>query len=387
MLDEHRAPAHHICHGSMSTRHGVKRTSNAWASAHDADCIPFTRRRVGVRPGFRGQTYHLTGMGRIMSKGLAAQVRGVWAASGILQVGHSRFVRKQAARCQLQAQGVGATSARIATLTPITSYRTYDAYNAVCADFARFAETQGVQRVQDLRPAHAAAFLRQKLEDGLSCNTMRTYAAALTKFDAALSLAPRKMRIPEEARLSAGVLIMRQGYNASSPRLDQFRRAYVNPEDVVGRVEQPLHQLAARLQLHGGFRVSEVMGMTRKSLKGYAVDPVTGCESGLVEVQGKGGYVRWQYVPKADYDALKAHLDANGGKMGLVYKPYLRGLNRACSEVGETWSGTHALRHNYVQTFAGEAHARGLDDDAVAREAMERVGHHRTSELQTYTRQ
>jgi len=370
----------------MSTRHGVKRISSAWASAHDADRTPFTRRRVGVRPDFRGQTYHLNRQGRIMGKGLAAQVRGVWAASGILQIGHSRFARKQAARSQLQAQGVGATSSRIATLTPITSYRTYDAYRAVCADFARFAEAQGVQRIQDLRPVHAAAFLRQKLEGGLSCNTLRTYAAALAKFDAALALAPRKMRIPEEARLSVGVAIVRPGYNASSPRLDQHRRAYVNPEGVVDRVEQPLHRLAASLQLHGGFRVSEVMEMTRKSLKGFAVDPVTGRESGVVEVQGKGGYMRCQYVPKAHYEALRAHLDANGGKMGLVYKPYLRGLNRACSEIGEAWSGTHALRHNYVQTFAGEAHARGLGDEAVAREAMERVGHHRMAELQTYTR-
>lgn len=55
--------------------------------------------------------------------------------------------------------------------------------------------------------------------------------------------------------------------------------------------------------------------------------------------------------------------------------------------MGEAWSGTHALRHNYVQTFAGEAHARGLDDDAVAREAMKRVGHQRGSELATYARQ
>jgi len=321
-----------------------------------------------------------------MGKGLVAQVRGVWAASGILQTGHSRFVRKQAARCQLQAQGVGATSARIATLTPITSYRTYDAYKAVCADFARFAEALGVQRVQDLRPAHAAAFLRQKLEDGLSCNTMRTYAAALAKFDVALALAPHKMRIPEEARLTAGVAIVRPGYNTSSPRLDQFRRAYVDPEGIVERVGKPLHQLAARLQLHGGFRVSEVMEMTKKSLKGFAVDPVTGRESGLVEVQGKGGYVRWQYVPKADYEALKAHLEANGGRMGLVYKPYLRGLNNACSEMGEAWSGTHALRHNYVQAFTREAHALGLDDETVAREAMERVGHHRPCELITYSR-
>jgi len=32
------------------------------------------------------------------------------------------------------------------------------------------------------------------------------------------------------------------------------------------------------------------------------------------------------------------------------------------------------------------ARARGLDDDAVAREAMEMVGHHRLVELQTYVR-
>lgn len=50
------------------------------------------------------------------------------------------------------------------------------------------------------------------------------------------------------------------------------------------------------------------------------------------------GYVRCQYVHKANYEVLRAHLDANGGRMGLVYKPYLRGLNRACSEVGEAWA-------------------------------------------------
>ncbi|GAB6124894.1 hypothetical protein JCM14124_06000 [Humidesulfovibrio idahonensis] len=47
---------------------------------------------------------------------------------------------------------------------------------------------------------------------------------------------------------------------------------------------------------------------------------------------------------------------------------------------------THALRHNYVQAFAGEAHACGLDDDAIAREAMARVGHNKESELTTYYR-
>lgn len=75
--------------------------------------------------------------------------------------------------------------------------------------------------------------------------------AALAEFDAALSLAPRRMKTPEEARRSAGAAIMRPGHNASSPRLGQFRRAYVDPGGVVGRGGKPLHQLAACLQLRG----------------------------------------------------------------------------------------------------------------------------------------
>ncbi len=159
-----------------------------------------------------------------MGKSLAAQVRGVWAASRILQVGKSRFAQKQDVRDMLQASGLGATSSRIAAHTPISSYRTYDAYIAVSADFARFAQSLGVTDVRDLRPEHATAFLMAKLAAGLSCNTIRTAAAALGKLEQALSLAPAKMRIPSEARLLPGIDAIRREFNRLAPRLEQERR-------------------------------------------------------------------------------------------------------------------------------------------------------------------
>lgn len=140
-----------------------------------------------------------------MGKALGSQIKGVWAASGILQVGASRFKAKAAARDTIHSEGHGATSARIAEHTPITGYRTYDAYKSVSLDFAAFAEGMGVRHVRDIRPEHAEAFLLAKLEEGRSCNTLRTYSAALGKLDVALSLAPRAMRIPSEARLSPGL--------------------------------------------------------------------------------------------------------------------------------------------------------------------------------------
>lgn len=252
--------------------------------------------------------------------------------------------------------------------------------------FAHFAAEQGVQRVQDLRPKHAEAFLRERLAAGCSCNTMRTYAAALGKFDVALGRAPRSMRIPEAARLSPGVDAVRVEYNRDAPRLDQARRAYVSPGSVVQAVEGPGHQLVAKLQLGAGFRISEVLGLNRGSLRGETTDPVTGRSAGLVFVKGKGGFGRTQFVPVEVYRALSAHFDANKGGMRVRYKAYLADLHRAAEATGEVWAGTHALRHNYARSFLVEAAGAGLRTDAAMKETMERMGHHRISEVRTYTR-
>lgn len=321
-----------------------------------------------------------------MGKGLVSQVRGVWTSSGILQVRRGRFALKQAARDQIHAQGVGATSTRIAALTPISSYRTFDAYRAVADDFARFAQAQGVTRVRDLRPEHAEAYMLAKLAGGRSCNTLRTYSAALGKLDQALAGAPRSMRIPAEARLLPGLDSARIVCNRSAPRLDAERRAYANPQGLVEAVQGGGHRLAARLQLTAGFRVSEVMALRRSDLRGETVDPVLAVPAGLVHVVGKGGYERTQYVPLTEYRALAEHLAGHSGVMDIRYKPFLSDLHQAADGTGQAWTGSHGLRHNYVRAFIVRAAEAGLSSMAVMSEAMERVGHHRVSELKTYCR-
>lgn len=321
-----------------------------------------------------------------MGRSLAHQVKGVWAAARILRIGKSRFQDKQDVRDQLRAEGIGATAARIAERTPIASYRTFSAYRAVSLAFAHFAAVRGVQRVQDLRPEHAEAFMRTRLAAGCSCNTLRTYAAALGKFDVALSRAPKAMHIPDAARLSPGIEAVRRDFNHEAPRLDQDRRAYADPHGLVRAVQGEGHRLAARLQLGAGFRVSEVLGLNRASLQGETRDPVSGRWCGLVEVVGKGGFGRVQYVPLAEYRALASHLEEHRGGLAVQYKPYLADLHRAADAVGEAWAGTHALRHNYVRAFLVEAAGAGLGADAMMREAMARVGHHRMSEVRTYCR-
>ena len=221
-----------------------------------------------------------------MAKKLISQIKSVWAASGILTVGASRFHQKQDARARLVRLGQGATSSQLSELTSVTSYRTYDSYRGVSVEFARFTEHAfGVRRVADLRPDHAEAFIRAKLVAGASCNTLRTAAAALSKFDSALARCPRKMHIPLEARLRPGLDAVRAEYNATAPRLDIERRAFFEPKAVVAAVGGGVHQLVARLQLEGGFRISEIQGLRPSDLRGLVWDPVSGTLAGSVHVE------------------------------------------------------------------------------------------------------
>lgn len=322
-----------------------------------------------------------------MAKNLVSQIKSVWSASQILAAGASRFEEKRTARTQLARLGKGATSARMAERTRITSYRAYDSYKGVSLDFARFCEALGIRNVSELRPEHAEAFMRDKMASGASCNTLRTLAAALGKLDAALSRCPKKMHIPDAARLKAGIETARQDFNATAPRLDTARRAYVTPERLVEAVKEPTHRLVCSLQLKAGFRISEVQGISRCDLRGVVRDPVTGALAGRVHVHGKGGFERDQFVPIETYTALQGALAKDANAMRFGYGSYLRSLRSACHELGEAYSGSHGLRHNYIQAFVLSAAESGnLSMRGIQREAMERVGHHRESELATYFR-
>jgi len=116
-----------------------------------------------------------------------------------------------------------------------------------------------------------------------------------------------------------------------------------------------------------------------------AVDPVFRHLAGLVHVVGKGGFERVQYVSPKEYDELARHL-GRYGHMGISYKPYLADLHRAADATCQAWGASHGLRHNYVRAFVIRAARAGLSSQAIMREAMERVGHHRVSELKTYCR-
>ena len=320
-----------------------------------------------------------------MGRSLVAQIRGVWSASSILTVGKSRFEEKGDVRDKLRAAGVGATSARIAAATGICSYRTYDAYREVGDDFARFAEGQGVRDIRDLRPEHAAAFLRDKLAAGLSCNTLRTYSAALGKLDNALDRVPRKMRIPAAARLLPGIDDVRPLLNSKAPRLDQSRRAYIRPDAVVAAMKDAAHQLVGRVQLTGGLRISEALGLRRQDLRGETVDPVLGTPCGEIAVKGKGGFPRSALLPMPVYRELAELIRADGG-IGVAYKPYLEDLRQAAAASGDLWGASHGLRHSYARAFLTQAAEAGLTCEDAMREASERLGHHRLSVLRVYCR-
>lgn len=92
-------------------------------------------------------------------------------------------------------------------------------------------------------------------------------------------------------------------------------------------------------------------------------------------------------MPLATYRVLQEVLAKDADALRFGYGSYLRALRSACHLSGETYSGSHGLRHNYIQAFVLSAAETGnLTMREIQREAMERVGHHRESERATHFR-
>ncbi|OIO00609.1 MAG: hypothetical protein AUJ49_09635 [Desulfovibrionaceae bacterium CG1_02_65_16] len=185
------------------------------------------------------------------------------------------------------------------------------------------------------------AFLRGEIAAGLSCNSLRTYAAALGKLDNALGRAPRKMHVSTTARVLSGVEEVRAQFNREAPRLDQSRRAYFKPAAVVEAMRDDARRLIGRVQLTGGLRISEALGLRRQNLHGGTSDPVLGTPCGEVSVKGKGGFRRSAFWPAPVYRKLAEHLCAAGGTQ-VEYKPYLADLRQAADFTGGLWGGRMA---------------------------------------------
>ncbi|WP_026843300.1 hypothetical protein [Citrifermentans bremense] len=167
-----------------------------------------------------------------------------------------------------------------------------------------------------------------------------------------------------------------------------YGRAFEDPEALIAAIQDPMHQLAAKIQLESGCR-GEGVGFARSkfskskldihNMHGIKQDPYfPDREVGEIRTKEKGGYESSHYVSVDTYAELEAFIAAHGSLCG-DYGSYLQSINKAAKETGQyrPKRGPHGIKHAFAQRFFKEAILAGKSTTSAEIETSRRCSHRR----------
>ncbi len=252
----------------------------------------------------------------------------------------------------------------------IYSYNTADSYRDISKDLMSYLkENHGVKDIEKIHNDHVNSFLRYKIDSGCSRATMQLYCSAIEKLELALNLYSKQN--------SRGIIYH---FDLSEIRKQIIKieknaeaRAYENPTEIIRHIQDKRFRTVATLQYEAGLRISEAIHVRESQLKknkyGFSL-----------EIKGKGGKVREVNISMNLGEALLNQME--DGLFEADRQKYSRALEKACRQAGETWHGSHGLRHNYGQ----EKYLQyALEDPENAKLKVSKdLGHNRENITDTY---
>ncbi len=304
------------------------------------------------------------------------QMKYIFDASGIVQIGTSRHKEKDAARA------AGARTAElIAKRTAITGISTHRAYFKRGVELMRFCRSvYKVRSFDKIQPEHVQGFLENKIRCDVSYRTFQQYAAALGKIETAINRTPNA----EPVQWSASIKTAR---SVARDTLDKtiHPRAYERPDEITRQLTGDF-QIVGALQHRAGLRVSEAAHIKSDQLKGVTEDPANGERVGRVAIKGKGGLVRVVLVPLDAYQRLEQRT-AENGIFKIEPNQYRAALKEAAESCGQTYDrrSTHGLRWNFAQERMSTYSQAMSYEEALLRTSHD-LGHKRPSITEHYLR-
>jgi len=290
------------------------------------------------------------------------------ALSGISEFGNSRYEAKQ----ELYNNGV-TSSHDVSQQMGIHSFATYDTYKSVATVFTKYCFTEyGIKQLNQIKPDMVKSFLSEAVNRDYSRNTCDKYTAGIEKFASAIDkLCP--VSTPRAESWYNAVQDCREMIKNEAPERDFATRAYSNPEAIINAIPEPNLRICAEMQLNHGLRLADAT----------KISDISG--NTLTVHNSKNGQDMQIKLTDNEVQRIK---EVSGGSMCIEVKQstYRNALHTACDAVGESWNGTHGLRHNFAQERMGELLGQGESYKSALSTVSEEMGHHRPSITEIYLR-
>lgn len=320
--------------------------------------------------------------------GINHQINELFQQSEIFKPGVSKHEIKEQVReeikTEFKAKGVPLSSSKLweemGIRMPIFSYKTAEIYKqSVWHPLANWAkQNMGIKDIEKIDGKVVSAWLKGKVEEGISKKTFQTYAGAVNKLGKALTDYSNKTGsnivydFKNELREVRSFYHKEKGFKGA----DKIKaRAYQDPKVVVNNVENIRGQVIARIQYEGGARISEALSIKKEDLLG----------NNRIRLQNtKGGLIRETKVSSATYQKLNDYLEKNSGrlyqpgeKMKNVSEEYRRDLAAAARKTNQAYYGSHGLRWNYARELYSSSIRGGKTPEQAVLIVSKALGHRR----------
>lgn len=275
----------------------------------------------------------------------------------------SRHGRKKEVRAAAKKSGQNLTQHQLAKHMGVYSVATKVRYRHAFTQFFEYIrETYNIRSTKTITPAHVQEYLELKIAQGARRQTLYTYASAMEKLEVALNRRTNagynwKDAIAESRKHARDVLDN-----------DVKSRSYKRPEALINKVENATYQIAAKLQLEGGARISEISELTERNI---STD-----EKSFILTNTKGGRQRPMVVSKELTETVTEIIRETGQFM-FNRADYARELRIAAGRSGQGWNGSHGLRWNYAQRTFVELQKSGTSYDDALLHVARCLGHSR----------
>lgn len=267
----------------------------------------------------------------------------------------------------------------------VASYKTMETYRSVWKNFGHYLhEHWRLRDFEQIEPEHVEAYMRYKIEYYPTKQYLEKISSALGKLEIALT------RYYEEKHNEW----VEYDFNIRQAQLDLARnlkcvadgyhnRTYRNPQKLIDMLSNPLHRIAASIQLQGGARSEGVCLIKPGQLHGYRMDTITHKKVGIIETKEKGGKIGDILITPSLYCMIESIITENS-KFRINYKDYAHDIKVACKRIAIDCHGSHGLRWTFAQNRVREYQNEGYSYEEALQGVSFEMKHFRASITEHY---
>jgi integrase len=250
--------------------------------------------------------------------------------------------------------------------------------------FNYLKEHWSIKDCEKIEEYHILAYIDYKIEYYPSKQYLQKIISAIGKLEIALNRFSKQYKAdPKLYNFDIRKYILQESIDLKFVANNYHNRAYKNPEFIISNLLNPLHKLAATIELQGGARIEACSLIKQTQLLGYKIDTITNTKKGIIFTKEKGGKEGEVLVSIQTYNQLKQYFTSN--KIFKINRQtYMKDIRDTCKTLGVVPKGSHGFRWNFAKNRMLEYAKAGYSYQDSLQQVSYEMKHNRASITEHY---